>query len=89
MQTCMPHLFCLITVTVCLLFDLLYMRFGSKTLSQSVQNFMAIEFILIPPIVNPLIYGLKLTQIRKRILQFTMLNVTRKISSSVGRRNNV
>lgn len=89
MQTCMPHLFCLITVTVCLLFDLLYMRFGSKTLTQSVQNFMAIEFILIPPIVNPLIYGLKLTQIRKRILQFTMLNATRKISSSVGRSNNV
>lgn len=70
MQTCLPHLFCLIILVVCLLFDLLYMRFGSKTLSQSVQNFMAIEFILIPPIINPLIYGLKLTQIRNRILLF-------------------
>ncbi|XP_053185110.1 olfactory receptor 14I1-like [Scomber japonicus] len=69
MQTCLPHLFCLIIFVVCLLFDLLYMRFGSKQLSQSVQNFMAIEFLLIPPILNPLIYGLKLTQIRNRIIQ--------------------
>ncbi|XP_047457978.1 olfactory receptor 6N2-like [Mugil cephalus] len=70
MQTCLPHLFCLLTFVVCLLFDLLYMRFGSKDLSQSVQNFMAIEFLLIPPIVNPIIYGFKLKKIRNRILDF-------------------
>ncbi|XP_042282866.1 olfactory receptor 4P4-like [Thunnus albacares] len=70
MQTCLPHLFCLIIFIVCLLFDLLYMRFGSEQLPQSAQNFMAIEFLLIPPILNPLIYGFKLTQIRNRIIQF-------------------
>ncbi|KAM9346878.1 olfactory receptor 6N2-like [Symphorus nematophorus] len=70
MQTCLPHLFSLIVVVASLLFDLLYMRFGSKTLSQSVQNFMAIEFLLIPPIINPLMYGLKLMQIRNRIQSF-------------------
>ncbi|KAF3695024.1 Olfactory receptor 2C3 Olfactory receptor 2C4 Olfactory receptor 2C5 Olfactory receptor OR1-30 [Channa argus] len=67
MQTCLPHVFCVTIFTVCLLFDLLYMRIGSKDLSQSVQNFMAIEFLVIPPIINPLIYGFKLTKIRKRI----------------------
>ncbi|XP_054471798.1 olfactory receptor 142-like [Anoplopoma fimbria] len=70
MQTCVPHLFCLLTFTVCLLFDLLYSRFSSKELEQSVRNFVAIEFLLIPPIINPVIYGLKLTQIRNRILPF-------------------
>ncbi|XP_044072771.1 olfactory receptor 4Q2-like [Siniperca chuatsi] len=70
MQTCVPHLFSLTTVVVSLLFDLLYMRFGSEEISQSVQNFIAMEFLLIPPIINPLIYGLKLTQIRNRILIF-------------------
>ncbi|XP_022596796.1 olfactory receptor 4Q2-like [Seriola dumerili] len=70
MQTCVPHLVSLIVVIVCLLFDLLYMRFGSKQLSQSVQNFMAIVFLLIPPILNPLMYGFKLTRIRNRILNF-------------------
>ncbi|KAM6979153.1 olfactory receptor 13C4-like [Tautogolabrus adspersus] len=70
MQTCMPHLFCLIIVVVSLLFDLLYMRYGSKELPQSLRNFMSIEFLVIPPIINPLIYGFKLTQIRNRVKQF-------------------
>ncbi|XP_033474107.2 olfactory receptor 52E8-like [Epinephelus lanceolatus] len=67
-QTCLPHLFCLLIFIVCLLFDLLYMRFGSKDLPQSAQNFMAIVFLLIPPLFNPLIYGFILTQIRNRIM---------------------
>ncbi|XP_051260550.1 olfactory receptor 6C1-like [Dicentrarchus labrax] len=70
MQTCLPHLFCLIVVVGSLLFDLLYMRFGSKDISQSVENFMAIEFLVVPPIINPLIYGFKLTRIRNRIQSF-------------------
>lgn len=69
MQTCLPHALCLITVVTYLLFDLLYMRFGTKKLPESVQNLIAIQFVLFPPIINPVIYGLKLTQIRKRIVQ--------------------
>ncbi|XP_049905763.1 olfactory receptor 13C4-like [Epinephelus moara] len=70
MQTCVPHLFALTVVVASLLFDLLYMRFGSEELSQSVRNFMAMEFLIVPPIINPLIYGFKLTQIRNRIQSF-------------------
>ncbi|XP_034549923.1 olfactory receptor 4Q2-like [Notolabrus celidotus] len=69
-QTCLPHLLCLLVVVGSLLFDLLYMRFGSKKLSQSAQNFMSTEFIIVPPVLNPLIYGLKLTQIRNRVKGF-------------------
>ncbi|XP_049905766.1 olfactory receptor 49-like [Epinephelus moara] len=69
-QTCLPHLFCLLSFSMCLLFDLLYMRFGSKDLPQSAQNFMETVFLLIPPLFNPLIYGFKLTQIRNRIMEF-------------------
>lgn len=68
-QTCLPHALCLITVVTYLLFDLLYMRFGSTQLPESVQNLIAIQFVLIPPIVNPVIYGFNLTQIRRRIAQ--------------------
>ncbi|XP_034092752.1 olfactory receptor 1D5-like [Gymnodraco acuticeps] len=67
MQTCVPHLFCLVVGVVSLLFDLLYMRFGSKGLPQSAQNFMAMQFIIVPPVINPLMYGFKLTQIRQII----------------------
>ncbi|XP_044073868.1 olfactory receptor 1030-like [Siniperca chuatsi] len=68
MQTCVPHLLCLLNVTVALLFDLMYARYGSSSVSQSVKNFMAIQFLVIPPILNPIIYGLKLTQVRNSFL---------------------
>ena len=70
MQTCVPHLISLFNLAIAVLFDLMYTRFGSSMLSQSLQNFMAIEFLVIPPIMNPLVYGLKLTKIRNRILGF-------------------
>ncbi|XP_033843229.1 olfactory receptor 4E1-like [Periophthalmus magnuspinnatus] len=68
MQTCVPHLTSLTTFLFTILYDLMYMRFGSTTIPQSLQNFIAIEFVVIPPFINPLIYGLKLAKIRKRIV---------------------
>ncbi|XP_062258127.1 LOW QUALITY PROTEIN: olfactory receptor 13F1-like [Platichthys flesus] len=67
MQTCVPHLFSLITFLFTVLFDIMNIRFGSKTLPQSLENFIAVEFLVIPPLMNPLIYGFKLTKIRNRL----------------------
>ncbi|XP_039516108.1 olfactory receptor 6N1-like [Pimephales promelas] len=69
MQTCVPHLLALLNVTVALLFDVLYTRYGSNSLPQDLRNFMALEFLLIPPILNPLIYGLNLTRLRKEVMR--------------------
>ncbi|XP_035532668.1 olfactory receptor 6N1-like [Morone saxatilis] len=68
MQTCVPHLTSLLIFIVTVLFDVMNMRFGSKKFPQTFQNFIAIEFLIIPPLLNPLIYGFKLTKIRNRIL---------------------
>ncbi|CAI5656509.1 unnamed protein product [Oreochromis niloticus] len=68
MQTCVPHLISLMTFLFVLVFDPVYMIFGSTRLPQSLQNFITIEFLIIPPVMNPLIYGFKLTKIRNRIL---------------------
>ncbi|XP_060944982.1 olfactory receptor 11H6-like [Limanda limanda] len=67
MQTCVPHLFSLITFLFTVLFDLMNVRFGSKKLPQTFKNFIAVEFLVIPPLMNPLIYGFKLTKIRNRL----------------------
>ncbi|XP_037345482.2 olfactory receptor 4E1-like [Pungitius pungitius] len=75
-QTCVPHLVSLVTFIVIGFFELMYMRFGSTDLPQSLQNFIAIEFLLIPPVMNPLVYGFKLTKIRNRIL--ALVNIKRK-----------
>ncbi|XP_076833064.1 olfactory receptor 52D1-like [Brachyhypopomus gauderio] len=68
MQTCMPHLLVLFNMIVASLFDALYSRYGSASFPQRVRNFLALEFLYIPPILNPIIYGLKLTKIRKKVI---------------------
>uniref|UniRef100_A0A8C6UE49 G-protein coupled receptors family 1 profile domain-containing protein n=1 Tax=Neogobius melanostomus TaxID=47308 RepID=A0A8C6UE49_9GOBI len=68
MNTCVPHMLSLCTFCCSVLMDLLYMRFGSAHVSPHAANFFAIEFLLVPPLVNPLIYGLKLSRIRLRLL---------------------
>ncbi|KAF7216141.1 olfactory receptor 10J5-like [Nothobranchius furzeri] len=69
LQTCVPHLFSLINLTVALLFDLMYARYGSRSMMQSVKNFLAIQFLIIPPLFNPIVYGLNLTQVRNSFLR--------------------
>ncbi|XP_036966081.1 olfactory receptor 1D2-like [Acanthopagrus latus] len=68
MQTCVPHLVSLFILLLTILFDVMIMRFGSKDFPQAFKNFVAIEILVIPPLMNPLIYGFKLTKIRNRVL---------------------
>ncbi|KAL3970168.1 hypothetical protein ACER0C_027965 [Sarotherodon galilaeus] len=68
MQTCVPHLTSLIIFLIVMAFDPAYVEFGSRDLSQTLQNLFSIEFLIIPPVMNPLIYGFKITKIRNRIL---------------------
>ncbi|XP_076730821.1 olfactory receptor 4B13-like [Maylandia zebra] len=72
-QTCVPHLTSVIINATVLAFDAMYLRFGSRDLSQSLKNFIALEFLIIPPVMNPLMYGFKLTKIRNRILSLIYL----------------
>ncbi|XP_036379214.1 olfactory receptor 142-like [Megalops cyprinoides] len=69
MHTCVPHLLSLANFTVALVFDIIYARYGSRDFPRSIRNFLALEFLIIPPIFNPLIYGLKLTAVRKRVFR--------------------
>ncbi|XP_067110530.1 olfactory receptor 10J5-like [Osmerus mordax] len=68
MRNCVPHLMALFNVIIAFLFDVMFMRYGSSDLPQSLQNFLSTEMIIVPPIVNPVMYGITLTQIRNKIL---------------------
>ncbi|XP_063355504.1 olfactory receptor 11H6-like [Pelmatolapia mariae] len=72
-QTCVPHLISLIIFLTVMSFDSMYLRYGSRDLPQSLQNFITLEFLIIPPVMNPLMYGFKLTKIRNRILSLIYL----------------
>uniref|UniRef100_A0A3Q3B5Z1 Olfactory receptor 13-like n=1 Tax=Kryptolebias marmoratus TaxID=37003 RepID=A0A3Q3B5Z1_KRYMA len=72
MQTCVPHLVSLFTFVVTVLIDSVHLRLVSKDIPKSLQNFVAIEFLVIPPVLNPLIYGFKLTKVRNRIIRLVV-----------------
>ncbi|XP_035240725.1 olfactory receptor 10A6-like [Anguilla anguilla] len=69
MQTCLPHLIALTSFSFFFLFDLLYARYGPTDRLLALRNFMSLEHFIVPPLLNPLIYGLKLNQIRQRIFR--------------------
>lgn len=69
MQTCLPHLIALTNFTIALLFDVMYARYGKSQGLQALHNILGIEFLVGPPLLNPIIYGFKLTQIRRGLLK--------------------
>ncbi|XP_041919018.1 olfactory receptor 6N2-like [Alosa sapidissima] len=64
-KTCVPHLVVMVIYIVTALFDVFYSWDGSLHLPIGVRNALAIQFLILPPLLNPLIYGLQLPQIRK------------------------
>ncbi|XP_039635273.1 putative gustatory receptor clone PTE03 [Perca fluviatilis] len=66
-QTCVPHLVTLLIFASSLVFDSIYSRYGGGKL-QVLQNLLAAEFLVVPPLINPIIYGINLHQIRSRII---------------------
>ncbi|XP_016151523.1 olfactory receptor 52D1-like [Sinocyclocheilus grahami] len=63
-QTCLPHILSLINFTFALLFDVMYSRYGSNDIPESLRNFLALELVIVPPVFNPLIYGLNIRAVR-------------------------
>lgn len=68
MQTCVPHLVTLLVFTFTGVFDIMYSRYGGDT-RQVLINLVAALFLVLPPLVNPVIYGINLHQLRSKILQ--------------------
>ncbi|XP_051955785.1 olfactory receptor 14J1-like [Xyrauchen texanus] len=83
-QTCLPHILSLINFTFAMLFDIMYSRYGANDISESLRIFFALELAIVPPVFNPLIYGLNVTVIRKIV--FTSCNTARENVSETQKR---
>ncbi|XP_017541933.2 olfactory receptor 4S2-like [Pygocentrus nattereri] len=68
-QTCLPHLITLINFNISLVFDAMYARYGKAQELQALRNVLGIEFLVVPPLLNPIIYGVKMAKIRHRLVQ--------------------
>ncbi|XP_056415404.1 olfactory receptor 52D1-like [Hyla sarda] len=69
LQTCTPHLITITNYTFNIFFELLIYRFIPTKFPFELRMVMSVQLIVIPPILNPLIYGLKMREIRGRIVQ--------------------
>lgn len=66
-QTCTPHLLSLAVFLSVVLFDLFHLNFVKAGIPPALKNLVSINFLLFPPLINPIIYGIKLPMVRHRI----------------------
>uniref|UniRef100_W5NLR1 Olfactory receptor n=1 Tax=Lepisosteus oculatus TaxID=7918 RepID=W5NLR1_LEPOC len=69
LQTCTPHLVSFTNYSIATFFEILQYRFELHNLPHVVRIMMSMDCILLPPLLNPIIYGVKLQEIRKRIIK--------------------
>ncbi|XP_010904503.1 putative gustatory receptor clone PTE03 [Esox lucius] len=74
-QTCGTHLVVFLFLEFNSCFSVLALRFEDKY--PSLRNAFGLSIMVFPPILNPLLYGLKTKEIRQNVLQF----YKRKVSS--------
>ncbi|KAM9319753.1 olfactory receptor 6K3-like [Gastrophryne carolinensis] len=67
-QTCSPHLIVFTNFVIGSLFELLIYRFNPTQLPYELRVIMSLQFIVVTPILNPLIYGLKVKEIKSKIV---------------------
>lgn len=73
-QSCLPHIvsFCIYSITgFC---DIALSRYDIEEINPFAAVILSLEFVVIPPVLNPLVYGLKLPQIRKNISRMLSLH---------------
>ncbi|XP_048018013.1 olfactory receptor 52K1-like [Megalobrama amblycephala] len=66
-QTCLPHIISFLNYSIASFCDIALSRYDSDKY-KIVAIIFSVEFLVIPPVLNPLIYGLNLPEIRKNIL---------------------
>ncbi|XP_076863866.1 olfactory receptor 6N2-like [Brachyhypopomus gauderio] len=76
LRTCLPHLFACISFTVSASFEIISSRFDSNV-PQILVMILSVENFIVPPLVNPIIYGLKVQEILNRIKSIIWKRKTR------------
>uniref|UniRef100_A0A8C4DL91 G-protein coupled receptors family 1 profile domain-containing protein n=1 Tax=Dicentrarchus labrax TaxID=13489 RepID=A0A8C4DL91_DICLA len=70
LKTCLPHIVTFVTYCISVFCELSLSRYKVDEANPFVTVVLSLEFLIIPPINNPLVYGLNLPQIRGVIFRF-------------------
>ncbi|KAM9788581.1 olfactory receptor 52D1-like [Neosynchiropus ocellatus] len=68
-KTCVPHLVSLLNYTIGSLFEVIQSRFDMSHMATEARIFLSLYFIIIPPVTNPVLYGLGTNLVRIHILK--------------------
>ncbi|XP_071317690.1 olfactory receptor 52D1-like [Trachinotus anak] len=69
LKTCIPHLLSLINYIIGSLFEIIQTRFNMNHVAVEARIFLSLYFVVLPPIVNPVLYGLGTQIVRVHILK--------------------
>ncbi|KAG8432035.1 hypothetical protein GDO86_019941 [Hymenochirus boettgeri] len=75
LQTCAPHLISITNFLVDVLFEATLYRFTPTNLPYTLRVFMSVNVLVVPPILNPLIYGFKTHKIRRKMFKLFFQNI--------------
>ncbi|XP_064159729.1 olfactory receptor 1E16-like [Anguilla rostrata] len=67
LQTCTLHLVTVINYSVGVLFELIHTSFDLSQVPYNARLFLSLYFLIIPPLFNPVIYGISIRAIRVQI----------------------
>ncbi|KAM9346905.1 olfactory receptor 6N1-like [Symphorus nematophorus] len=74
LQTCLPHIVTFVMYLFSLLFEFLFNRFEAQKMNPILAIALSLEYLILPPINNPLVYGLILPQIKGAIFRYLKIN---------------
>ena len=69
LQSCLPHIVSFGIYSITGFCDIALSRYDPDELNPFVAVILSLEFVVIPPVLNPLVYGLKLPEIRRHIIR--------------------
>ncbi|XP_058271638.1 olfactory receptor 4B13-like [Hemibagrus wyckioides] len=69
-QTCTPHLLAVLNYFVGVFFEIIQSRLDLRYFPYEFRNFMSIYFMIFPPLLNPVIYGMSVQVIKRHIQNF-------------------
>ncbi|XP_044222696.1 olfactory receptor 10J4-like [Thunnus albacares] len=69
LESCLPHVISLVIYSIAGFCDIALSRYDPEEINTFMAVFLSLEFVVIPPVMNPLVYGLKLPEIRRHILR--------------------
>ncbi|XP_067307684.1 olfactory receptor 6N2-like [Pseudorasbora parva] len=67
-QTCIPHIVILLNFSIAIFCEITLSRIETLNLPIALSIILSLEFLIVPPILNPLVYGLNFSEIRKTII---------------------